>query len=78
MAAKRKTVKEVSELVENLEKKIEHLEEKVKKIEKLEEKVKHLEDALHKAKSYHEEDSVSENHKRVKESLKCRQCESIF
>ena len=37
MASKRKTVKEVSELVENLEKKIEHLEEKVKKIEKLEE-----------------------------------------
>ena len=78
MAAKRKTVKDVSELVENLEKKIKNLEEKVKEIEKLDERVKYLEDALQKPKSYHEEHSVCNNHKRMRENMKCRQCESIF
>ena len=44
MGTKKKTVKELNDIVEILEGKIVHLEEKVKQLERLEEKIKFLED----------------------------------
>ena len=62
MAVKKKTIKDLNEIVESLEEKIKHLEEKVKNVEKLEERIKHLEDDLHKFRS--NPDKEIEIHKR--------------
>ena len=72
MAVKKKTIKDLNEIVESLEEKIKHLEEKVKKAEKLEERIKHLEDNLHKFRSNPDKEIEIHKRERKQEKRKCR------
>ena len=74
MAAKKKTVKELSDMVENLVEKIKHLEEKVKKMSYLEEKIKHLEENVKRSNKGFESFKSNE----VQKSIKCSKCNCIF
>ena len=72
MAVKKKTIKDLNEIVESLEEKIKHLEEKVKKVEKLEERSKYLEDDLHKFGSNPDTENEIHKKERKQEKRKCR------
>ena len=72
MATKKKTVKELNEIVENLVDKIRHLEEKVDNIKKLEEKIKHLEDVIS------GKESESFKSKGAEKNIKCSKCDLRF
>ena len=74
MAVKRKTIKDLNDVVESLEEKIKHLEEKVKKMEKLEERIKHV----YKLSSdpLKQKDSVQE--KKKCRNIKCNDCGLTF
>ena len=73
MGTKKKTVKELNDIVEILEGKIVHLEEKVKQLERLEEKIKFLEDDVKRYKGYQDKETEILNGK--KENRNCRKCD---
>ena len=83
MATKRKTIKDLNDIVETFEVKIKHLEEKVKKMEKLEEKIIDLEDYVKKLRRYPGQENKTSKRKMVQEKrkckdIKCSECEMDF
>ena len=72
MAAKKRTVKELNELVENLVDKIKHLEEKVQIVSNLEEKIKQLEGKI----SGKENDNFKSQG--LEKNIKCSKCDFRF
>ena len=72
MAAKKRTVKELNELMENLVDKIKHLEEKVQNISLLEEKIKQLEGKI----SGKENDNFKTQG--LEKNIKCSKCDLRF